>query len=195
MTSSFFSNDKCETDNLKQELTTHFHLKDLGQAKQILGMNICIDKNDSTITLDQSQYIDSLLSKFDMTDCKMVGTPMEKNLNLIKNENCSFSTPYQQLIGGLMYLAIMTRPDISYSVSYLSQFNNCYDEVHWHCAKRILKYLKKTKHHCLKFVKNTKPLEGFVDADWGNNVIDRKSYTGFCFIFSNSAVSWESTKQ
>lgn len=36
---------------------------------------------------------------------------------------------------------------------------------------------------------------GFVDADWASNTIDRKSYTGYCFVMSASAISWESKKQ
>lgn len=190
-----FSNDHIESENLKKELSNNFQLKDLGQAKQILGMNICIDKVKNVITLDQTEYIDTLLLKFNMVDCKTVETPMEKNLNLNRNKETSFSVPYQQLIGSLMYLSVMTRPDISYSVSYLSQFNNCFNNEHWQHAKRLLKYLKKTKDHCLVYKRNSNSLEGFVDADWGSNILDRRSYTGFCFTFSKSLVSWESTKQ
>jgi len=40
-----------------------------------------------------------------------------------------------------MYLAVLTRPNIAFSVSFLSQFNNSYTESHWKCAKRILRYL------------------------------------------------------
>lgn len=98
---------------------------------------------------------------------------MEKNLHHDKSESCTFSAPYQQLNGGLMYLAVMTRPDISYTVGYLSQFNNYVEEVHWHCAKRVLKYLN-SKNFCLKFEKNLKRLEGFVDADWGSDVTNRR---------------------
>lgn len=119
---------------------------------------------------------------------------MEKNLSFIKAEYC-ISAPYQQSIGSLMYLALMTRPDISYSVSNLSQFNNCYDNSHWEYAKRLLKYLKKTRDSGLKFQKGSGFLQGFVDADWGSNKSDKRSYTGFCFSLSNSLVSWESTKQ
>lgn len=88
-----------------------------------------------------------------------------------------------------------TRPDIAYSVSYLSQFNNCYSYIHWNYAKRILKYLLKTKGYCLRYSREAAELEGFVDADWASDSNDRRSYTGFCFMKSGSAVSWESKKQ
>lgn len=94
-----------------------------------------------------------------------------------------------------MYLSVMTRPDITYSVSYLSQFNTCYSVEHWNYAKRILRYLKKTKKYCLKFSSQGESLQGFVDADWASDSLDRKSYTGFCFVMSGTAVSWQSRKQ
>lgn len=103
--------------------------------------------------------------------------------------------PYQELIGSLMYLAVLTRPDIAYSVSFLSQFNSNHTLEHWKCAKRILRYLKLTKDFCLMFSKSEEGLQGFVDADWGNDKQDRKSYTGFVFKMSNGVISWESRKQ
>ena len=192
-----FSNSDAETDFLKKELSLKFKIKDLGQMKQSLGMRVLVDKDNESISLDQEQYVDELLLRFNMTDCKPVNTPMESNLKLTKSEvKNDTDFLYQQLIGALMYLAALTRPDISFCISYLSQFNNCFDESHWKCAKRVLCYLKGTKSHGLKFIKtNILELEGFVDADWGGDIIDRKSFTGFCFKLSGSIVSWESRKQ
>lgn len=191
-----FSNNEQETKRLKQVLSSHFKLKDLGQVKQCLGMNVCVDKENNVITLDQEDYVDKLLHKFNMTDCNTAHTPMEERLNLDKGEICDTELPYQQLIGSLMYLAVLTRPDIAFSVGYLSQFNNCHGREHWAHAKRVLRYLKKTKHYCLRYSSESdSKLTGFVDADWGSNVLDRRSYSGFCFTLSGSVVSWCSKKQ
>ncbi|XP_039305154.1 secreted RxLR effector protein 161-like [Solenopsis invicta] len=94
-----------------------------------------------------------------------------------------------------MYLAVCTRPDIAYAVNYLSQYNNCFQKEHWIAAKRILRYLKGTSNHGLTYQKTGRPLSSYVDADWANDRIDRKSYTGSAFILSNGAISWESRKQ
>lgn len=190
-----FSNDTVETKILKEKLSSRFKIKDLGEVKQCLGMRISIDKSKGIITLDQQQYVNQLLKRFNMSECNEVRTPMESNVNLKKGDFCETKFPYQQLIGSLMYLAVLTRPDIAYSVSYLSQFNNCYNETHWNCAKRVLRYLQGTKNYCLSFKRVNTELEGFVDADWASDTHDRKSYTGFCFKLSGAAISWESKKQ
>lgn len=192
-----FSNDKIETDSLKQILSNKFIIKDLGQVKQCLGMNVTFNKEKGYVYLSQETYIDQLLSKFQLRDCKTVDTPMEVKLNVKKGQvGINSHVPYQQLIGSLMYLSVLTRPDISYSISYLSQFNNCHTKEHWEYAKRILKYLKRTKCYGIKYCKEgNSEITGYVDADWASNSIDRRSYTGMCFLLSDGVISWECRKQ
>lgn len=190
-----FSNCAEATEKLKTVLGSEFKLKDLGSVRRYLGMRINVDKESHTITVDQQQYIEQLLTRFDMSDCRSIDTPIECKLNIEKSEQCVTDIPYQRLIGSLMYLAVLTRPDIAYSVSYLSQFNNCYNATHYSYAKRVLKYLQKTKHYCLKYSRDNVKLNGFVDADWASDSLDRKSYTGYCFTMCGSVISWQSRKQ
>lgn len=195
-----FSNDCKNVEFLKSKLSSEFEIKDLGEAKQCLGVKITRDYKNNEIFLDQESYIDQVLRNFGMENCKTVNTPMESKVNADKvlNSDINLSNlPYQNLIGSLMYLAVLTRPDIAFAVNYLSQFNNNYSEYNWHCAKRILRYLKCTKHYKLKFVKGTITdidLEGFVDSDWANDH-DRKSYTGYVFKLNGGPISWQSCKQ
>lgn len=192
-----FSNDKIETKNLKQILSNKFSIKDLGEVKVCLGMDITFNKDKGYVTLSQETYIDQLLNKFHLSDCKTVETPMEVKLNINKGEvGVNSHMPYQQLIGSLMYLSVLTRPDISYSISFLSQFNNCHTKEHWEYAKRVLKYLKRTKCYGIKYCKEgNSEIIGYVDADWASNSVDRRSYTGMCFLLSDGAISWECRKQ
>lgn len=193
----FFSNSHVETESLKSALSNNFKLKDLGDAKECLGMRIIRDKEKGIITLDQTEYINKILKRFNMSTCKSMSTPLETNLDFgLQVEMSNKDIPYQQAIGSLMYLAVLTRPDISYTVSFMSQFNNKYTENHWKCIKRIFKYLQGTKNFGLVFKKsNNCNIEGFVDADWAGDKRDRKSYTGYVFKLSENAISWESRKQ
>jgi len=189
-----FSNDTNQKIQLKQKLMDTFEMKDLGAAKYILGVRIRRENNG--IYIDQKKYIQEILENFNMSNCKPVNTPLEVGKKLEKSTSVpNENLPFQNIIGSLMYLAVWTRPDISYSTSFLSQFNTCYDEEHYKAAKRVLRYLKGTMDYCLFFSNDQLDLEGFVDADWGGDISDRKSYTGYVFKLSGSAVSWESKKQ
>lgn len=61
--------------------------------KQCFGMKVTV--NDKSITLDQEQYVDDLLLRFNMTDCKLVSTPMKNNLKLNKSDRNNDNFPYQ----------------------------------------------------------------------------------------------------
>lgn len=140
-----------------------------------------------------------MLERFGMSECKPIGTPMEANLKLSKSEKSPNEilddVPYRELLGSLTYLSVCTRPDISYTVSYLSQFNHNYGTEHWKAAKRVLRYLKGTIDLGLYYGTNTSPIKGYVDADWGGCIEDRRSYTGFAFILGGSPISWDARKQ
>lgn len=95
-----------------------------------------------------------------------------------------------------MYLSVTTRPDITYSVSYLSQFNLKHSNEHWQAAKRVLRYLKGTSDLGLIYSKTIDcKLVGYVDADWANDPVDKKSFTGYAFTYAQGAVSWKCHKQ
>lgn len=181
-------------DSFKRKIQNTFETRDLGELNFCLGIKF--EKRNGAIYSSQVKYIEDILKKFNMDQCRPVVYPMEAGCNLKKNEGPKAADyPYQNLIGSLMYLAVATRPDISYAVSYLSQFNTCYGQEHWIAAKRILRYLKGTKNFALKFYKTGKKLVGMADADWASDKTNYHSYSGYCFIYGGAAISWESKKQ
>lgn len=94
---------------------------------------------------------------------------------------------YRKVIGELLYISTGTRPDVAYSVNYLSRFQNCYDDTHFKYALRILKYLYLTKD-LMTYNKNEKYdiIDCFVDADWAGDTVDRKSTSGYVIrLFGN----------
>lgn len=143
--------------------------------------------------------IDDILKRFGINDCNPVSTPVDVSVKLTKEDKDSSEEesnfPCRELVGALTYLAVTTRPDISYAVSNLGQFNNCYGKEHWTAAKRVLRYLKGFRDLGLIYKRDSKPIEGFVDADWDNCPEDRRSYTRFLFKLSSSSISWDSRKQ
>lgn len=183
---------------VKHELSNEFEMKDLGLASQCLGIEFTRD-NEHRVYLTQEKYARSVLEKFGMSECKPMATPMEQNCKLIKREKIDVDfmskIPYQNAIGALMYLAVTTRPDIAFSVNYLSQFNNNYSNEHWAAIKRVMRYLKGTLGCGIMYERTGLKLFGVVDADWGSCKVDRRSYSGYAFVLGGSPVSWEAHKQ
>ncbi|XP_065355027.1 uncharacterized protein LOC135949401 [Calliphora vicina] len=133
-----------------------------------------------------------------MENCKPIATPLDANYQVsCSMDECELidQYDYQSIIGALMYLTITTRPNILHSVSKLAQRNSNPHVEHMQAAKRILRYLRGTidKNITYQVVENS--MNGYVDADWGGNALDRKSFTGFIFFVGDCPVSWESRKQ
>lgn len=133
-----------------------------------------------------------------MTDCKPRSLPIvpKLNLNFETNEE-GLNVPYRKLIGSLMYLMLGSRPDICFAVSYFSQFQNTFSSQHWNYLKDVLRYLKATEDHGLRYSKSRErnTLSAFVDADFANSPIDRKSLTGFVIKIFGNVVFWRTKKQ
>jgi hypothetical protein len=99
------------------------------------------------------------------------------------------------MVGSLNYLTT-TRPDISYSVSVLSQFMEKPHESHWNAAKEVLMYLKGTLDYGIKYTDASNvELIGYSDSDWARNMDDRRSTIGYAFNIGSRVVSWSSKKQ
>lgn len=163
-------------------------------------MGIAINQLDDCIELDQIHYIAAVLKKFGMDACKPTKSPSEINAKLTKNmvnDDNAIEVPYQEVVGCLLYIANATRPDIGYATSDVSRFNNAHSDVHWIAVKRILRYLRGTINLKLRFKRhqNMKLVSAFCDADWGSELDDRKSRSGFVVLMCGGAVSWQSKKQ
>lgn len=199
-----FSNDKNMTAKLKSNLLSRFHMKDIGEAKFVLGMQIERNQSDGKICLSQAQYIQRILKKFNMEDCNAVATPLDCK-QVLSNEmspkseddrNKMENIPYQELIGSLLYAAQVTRPDICYAVNKLSQFNQNPGMAHWNAAKRVLRYLKGTLSVKLEFNKaGCEEIVGYCDSDWASDIDKRRSTTGYVFMLHNCPISWNSKRQ
>lgn len=198
-----FSNNKKQEERLVRKLFDSFKMKDLGQVSSVLGIRVTRNREAGEISIDQSQYINEMLNKFGMTDCKGVSTPMDPNQKICKEMSPKSeqereemkSTPYRQLIGSLLFAAQISRPDISYAVNVLSRYSNNPGKAHWIAAKRVLRYLKTTKHYKITYKEGSSELEGFCDADWGSDVDDRRSTSGYVFMMQGGAISWNTRRQ
>jgi len=190
-------------DETKNALSERFEMKDLGEAKYALGMLIQ-RYDDGSIHLSQMPYIRDKPIKYGMADCRPVSTPKDAHdsNNALPKAGAKGTTDihFRSAVGALNYLAISTRPDISTAVGEVARHVENPQPHHFVMLKRIFRYLQGTSTHGLYFARDDTnspmiTLEGYSDANWGEDTTDRRSISGMLFTIGSGPVCWKSKKQ
>ena len=187
----------------KSELGKSFAMKDLGLAKQILGIRIVRDRSLGLIWLSQENYIKKVLERFNMDKAKPVNCPLADHFKLSSSQcptsdeekNEMQKIPYASAVGSLMYAMVCTRLNIAHAVRVVSRFLSDPGKEHWVVVKWILRYLQGTSKMSLCFGKGELILDGFTDSDMAGDVDSRKSTSGYLITFAEGAVAWLSRFQ
>lgn len=178
-------------------LNKKFSLRDLGQLNYFLGIEVNRTTNGS-LHLSQTRYIKDLLTKAKMHGAKGVSSPMTLGQKLQSFGNSLLTNPsnYRSIVGALQYLTI-TRPKLAFYVHKVCQFMHSPRKEHWTCVKRILRYLNSTLSHGL-LLQPASPsflsIRAFCDAEWGADLEDRRSISGFYIYLGPNLISWSSKK-
>ena len=173
------SSSEEQINKFKAEMMGAFEMTDLGLLNSYLGLEIKL--STASIFLSKRTYTNHILKTFKMRDCNYIKMPMEVHLKLQEETEGKqvSSTNFRSLIGSLTYL-MNTRPDLTYSVSYLSRFMDKPSSEHLLAAKRIMRYLKGTKNFGLLYTRENRDLKitGYSDSDFAGDVNDRKCTSG-----------------
>jgi hypothetical protein len=124
---------------IKKKLDNSFFMKDLGAAKNILGMRITRNKTNHKLILSQGEYIEKVLERFKMHNAKLISTPLASHFKLTmemcpktqEQIECMSTTTYSSKIGNLMYYMVCTTPDIAHAVGVVSRYMDNPGNEHW----------------------------------------------------------------
>ncbi|KAL2232558.1 UNVERIFIED_CONTAM: Retrovirus-related Pol polyprotein from transposon RE2 [Sesamum indicum] len=180
---------------VKQYLHQLFTIKDLGDARYFLGLEIV--RGSSGLYITQTKYILDIVKDTGLLKAKPASSPFPAGLKLAAGSGSPFSRPdsYRRLVGRLLYLGF-SRPDISYPVQQLSQYLNHPLDSHWKAALHVVRYLKGSPSKGLYFpAANTFNLRAFCDANWASCLDSRRSLTGYCIFLGDALVPWKTKKQ
>eukprot|EP00253_Pinus_taeda_P006858 PITA_06858 len=188
-------NDDYLIENFKTVMKEEFEMTDMGLLRYFLGIEV--EQSENGIFISQVKYVNELLERFNMQDCKVAIPPIVMGLKLSKEDNSKDFDPrlYKSIVGSLMYLTA-TRPDIMHVVSLISRFMERPKEAHWHIAKRTMRYVKGTKRFGILYtVLECSYLIGYTNSDWEGSVDNQKRTSGYVFQMGSGALSWVSKKQ
>jgi hypothetical protein len=142
-------------------LSSHFNMKDLGEASYLLGIEIHRDRRKGVLGLSQKSYIEKVLKKFNMHKCNPIPAPIVKVVKFGK-----FQCPrnqyeiiemkavqYAAAVGSLMYAQVCTHTDLAFVTRMLDKYQKNPGKPHWEGGKKALRYLQGTKCLILTYKK------------------------------------------
>ena len=170
----------------------------VGSADTFVGIQIFRDRVNKTMTLHQEAYANKIINRFNVIDVPC-DIPADPNTVLCEpKESIELDVPYREVIGSLMFLSVVTRPDLAYIVNFLSRYVCNFDKSHWRALQRVLKYLKNTTKLGVTYKVNKNSelcVKAFSDADFAGDRDKRRSTSGCIILLANGPVLWCSKRQ
>ncbi|GJZ78949.1 retrovirus-related pol polyprotein from transposon TNT 1-94, partial [Tanacetum coccineum] len=163
---------KAEIGSTKSLLKKEFDMKEPGEAKKILGMEIIRDRSLKILRVSQPGYVSNILNNFRIDNGKSLKMPLggyfKLSLKDCPDRDCDVErmgkVPYANSIRSLMYLMVCMRPDIAYVVYGIDRGNHV-------------------------------DVTSFVDSDYAKDSDKGRSITGYTFLVQGCVVTWKATLQ
>ena len=189
----------------KQQLTTRWEMRDLGDLSWFLGIRIIRDRKNRKLWLCQDSYFKKVAETYHLTDQAPVSTPVATTaLPPCSSDtvNQNYRHEYAQLLGSLTYGTCATRPDTANAQSYLGRFAKNPIQPHLDAVKRALTYGYQTRHLALEYSAPENPTDetciiwnASSDASFADDFETRKSTEGMLITLFGGAIDWRARRQ
>ena len=166
-------------------------MTNIGLMTHFLGLEVT--QKEEGIFVSQNGYARDILGKFKMKSCNPGSSLVENGVELKKSKVGNVDL-LQKLSGKLGVLDMYKNGYTLWRL--ITRYMETLDQMHLSAAKIILCYIKGTISEGMLYTssKNFK-LIGYSDSDWGRDLDERKSTTGFVFFLGDISFTWSSKKQ
>jgi hypothetical protein len=190
------------------------------EERDLLGSTLLFNRNKRFMKIHMKSYIEKMLAKFNMVGCKPANSPCAPyaDLSLGKVDE---KFPMRQLVGSILWLSTMCRPDVSYAVQKVAQFADKPTTAAIVAGKRILKYVAGTMEQGIFYSpeneqafretyqkvlnEQNEDIEaanqvlpdhvGFTDSDFAGDTLTLRSTSGSVLYLRGTAIAWSAKKQ
>jgi hypothetical protein len=183
-----------QINELAKYLKSMYELHESNELVKVLGIRI--NRTNNYFSMDLKYMIKNLANKFGVEIDQRIRTPLPANEVIDEHtlgKECDYNT-YTGLLGSLLYISRMVRPDVLASVVQLCQFQQKPTQYHYRKLKHILCYLINTID-IVYIIRKTGSLklEVYSDSSLGNT-FDKKSMMGNAVLIGSSLISFYSRK-
>ena len=178
------------------ELKSEFKIVEK-KAGYFLGWEI--QQEEKFIKISQKAHAKKILEHFNFSECRPVSTPMLKGVEISTTGKADEvqKFPYRQAVGAVMYLMLGTRPNLAYSVRFISRSLENPTQEDFVRVKRVFRYIAGTLDLGIVYSSNVDQgvLDVYSDADFGGCTTTGRSTSGVIVGYSRGAISWMRRRQ
>ena len=188
------SQEDCES--LLLSLMTTLQTNDLGECTWYDGCGIGRHAELRTIKLSQETYVESLMTRFDVHTTFDNPAFLGADLELKRDRESEEDWPVREVVGSLLWLLIMTRPDTTNVVPAVALYAHAPTEMLWQAITKILPYHNGNTSFGITYVRGSGlGLEVYADTDHADKAKDRPSVSGISVTLGGTVVSYPSKTQ
>jgi hypothetical protein len=185
----------------KTLLNKEYTMKDLGVLSWYLGIKVDFSADGKSVALSQRAFSMDILRQYRMENAnhkRVPAHPSPRPLSVPQKRKLKpwmQAYKYRAIVGSLQYLTLSTRPDLAFAVGFAARKTANPQIEDWHALQHLLGYLAGTVDYGLVYHKDEAEIVGYCDSDWAGDKTDRKSTSGYAFIYGGAAISWKCKKQ
>ena len=193
----FGEQDLC--DEFFSQLKQRVPVKNLGELKMYTGCAFERDWDKGILEMNQTAFAKNMVQQYNISaTSNILGSPgvdLGPRKDGEPGGNEEFPK-YRALVGSLMWLSVMTRPDISNALRACARHSHNPSPRHWKALLQVAAYVNATKEMGLRFVRDSGlRLPVYADADHAAESNDRRSVSGVAVMLGDTAIGWKSSTQ
>jgi transposase InsO family protein len=186
-----------EHEGFMKKISDIFQLKQLGQVKRYIGMQIARDMTKGEMSISQAPALKDLLTEygFEQEKNKAVPIPAGKVLEKATETEIKATIDYRSIVGSLNYVVMFSRPDLAHAVGQFSRFCSNPSLDHEKALLQCMKYVSANCELALvyrKFHKEIMEHYAYADSNFVTDMDSAKSTYGYVTYLGNDAVQWKS---
>jgi hypothetical protein len=178
---------------LETSLEGKLEIKWSNSLDSIVGVDIT--RTADSFILSQQKLVSEILeSHWDGFSTAKTPLPSNLDINSEQEGDPASSSAYLSIVMSLSYVAVGTRPDLSFAVNFLARFSASPGPSHWKGVRHLVNYLAHSRDQVLvlKPTMGQKPLKCYCDASWGGE--HAKSTYGVFVTFLGCPILWSSRR-
>ena len=186
-------------DEFLSQLKQRFPVKNLGELKMYTGCAFERDWDKGILEMNQTAFAKNMVQQYNISATSNIPGSPGVDLGPRKDgkPGCNEDFPkYRASVGSLMWLSVMTRPDIANALRACARHSHNPCPRHWKALLQVAAYVNATKEMGLRFVPGSGVrLSVYADADYAVASKDRRSVSGVAVMLGDTAIGWKSSTQ